>query len=88
MAITRPKSWEVIKAKPDAPDELNVGGRSFRFGDSGAFVTHDKAAAHEIEQQYGYEGGDRSVVVCEVDATAGRNPRRVFANPALPWKDD
>ena len=91
--VQRKRSWEVIKASQDNFTGLGIDGKygkkSFRkFGEHGAFVTHDAGEAAYIEEAFGSHSktGDHSVVVCEVDNAGSRAPRRAFVINA-PWKD-
>ena len=91
--VQRKKSWEVVKASKEEFTGLGLDGKfgkkNFRkFGEYGAFVTHDAGEAAYIEQAFGSHSktGDGSVVVCEVDNAGTRVPRRAFVINA-PWKE-
>lgn len=66
-------------------EKVEVGGHEVELGSSGATV-YDPGLAKELKAKY---QGDPCVFIIEKPFV--RKPdghRRVFANPALPWKDD
>ena len=92
--VQRKKSYEVVRASQDNFTGIGLDGKygkkHFRkFGEHGAFVTHDAGEAKYIEEAFGSHSktGDGSVVVCEVDNAGSRVPRRAFVINA-PWKRD
>lgn len=91
MSTVRKKVYEVVKAskKMSDIDGLEVDGRHYAFGPSGAMVVKDKGVADAIEERFGGHSktGSRDVVVCEVDNAGSHYPRKVFSIRA-PWKDE
>lgn len=96
-SVQPPKSYEILVSTPEAHakvkgfyDDKHPERPPMMLNKYGQAVIHDSGIAQEIQQRFGAKkyGGDGSVTVVPVHATVGREKRKQFSFPRIPWKKE